>query len=144
MTWLSNDDGFLDDGPGAVGGVLSMSWTWQELGPESGRGGLGPQTPEMVEAMREREREEAYERGFNDGVDAGRSQARKELSPNLQASVSVVAEVEDVILEEDVVLVVASASVSIVVVLIMCLTNARTNSVRQSGLSTPLLLLLLQ
>jgi flagellar biosynthesis/type III secretory pathway protein FliH len=75
--------------------VLSMNWTWQELGTESRRGGSDTPTKEMMEALREREREEAYERGFNDGVDAGRVQARQELGPNLQASVRVVAEVEE-------------------------------------------------
>ena len=71
-----------------------MNWTWQDLGSDP-RHGSESATPEMLEATREREREEAYERGFNDGVDAGRAQARQELGPNLIASVRVVAEVED-------------------------------------------------
>lgn len=72
-----------------------MNWTWQDLGADPRRPGSGNATPEMLEAIRERDREEAYERGFNDGVDAGRSQARQELGPNLLASVRVVTEVEE-------------------------------------------------
>ncbi len=72
-----------------------MNWTWQELGTENGAGGDPAPSSEMLEAIREREREESYERGFNDGAEAGRAQALQEMGPNLQASVKVVAEVED-------------------------------------------------
>ena len=95
MTWLSNDDRAVGWDPGIATGGLSMSWTWQELGPDSRRGGSSQPSPEVLEAARARELEEAYERGFNDGVDAGRGQALQEMGPNLQASVTVVAEVEE-------------------------------------------------
>jgi len=72
-----------------------MNWTWQDLANETPRGKAKAPTPEMLEAERAREREEAYERGFNDGADAGRRQALQELSPNLEASVRVVAEMEE-------------------------------------------------
>lgn len=95
MTWLSSDDPAVDWDPGIGTGGLSMNWTWQELGPDSRRGGPNQPSPEVLEAARARELEEAYERGFNDGVDAGRGQALQEMGPNLQASVTVVAEVEE-------------------------------------------------
>lgn len=72
-----------------------MNWTWQDLAHESPRGKAQPPSKEMLEAERERERKEAYERGFNEGADAGRRQAMQELSPNLEASVRVVAEMEE-------------------------------------------------
>ncbi len=72
-----------------------MQWTWQDLSPDSGRRREEDASPEVLEARRERDRQAAYERGFNDGLDAGRRQAMQELSPNLQASVSVVAEMEE-------------------------------------------------
>jgi len=72
-----------------------MNWTWQDLGTEDGAGGNAAPSSEMLDAIREREREESYERGFNDGAEAGRAQALQEMGPNLQASVKVVAEVED-------------------------------------------------
>jgi flagellar biosynthesis/type III secretory pathway protein FliH len=80
---------------GSGEGGFSMNWTWQELGTENGAGKDAAPSSEMLEAIREREREEAYERGFNDGAEAGRAQALQEMGPNLQASVKVVAEVED-------------------------------------------------
>ena len=95
MTWSSNEDRAVDWDPGLGSGGLSMNWTWQELGPDVRRGGEGQLSPEVLEAARVRELEEAYERGFNDGVDAGRGQALQEMGPNLQASVTVVAEVEE-------------------------------------------------
>lgn len=95
MTWSSNEDRAVDRDPGMGTGGLSMNWTWQELGPDVRRGGEGQPSPEVLEAARVRELEETYERGFNDGVDAGRGQALQEMGPNLQASVTVVAEVEE-------------------------------------------------
>ena len=95
MTWLSNEDPAVDRDLGIETGGPSMNWTWQELGPDSRRGGPNQPSAEMLEAARARELEEAYERGFNDGVDAGRGQALQEMGPNLQASVTVVAEVEE-------------------------------------------------
>lgn len=72
-----------------------MNWTWQDLASDTRRNGSREPSPEVMEAQRERELEKAYERGFNDGVAVGRSQAIRELQPNLQASVRVVEEVED-------------------------------------------------
>jgi flagellar biosynthesis/type III secretory pathway protein FliH len=95
MTWLSSDAGLSRADAGPERGAFSMSWTWQDLGPDLRPGGRTTPTPAMVEAEREREREEAYERGFNDGAEAGRAQALQEMGPNLQASVRVVAEVDD-------------------------------------------------
>ena len=72
-----------------------MNWTWQDLASETRRNGSRDPSPEALEAQRERELEEAYERGFDDGAVSGRNQAIKELQPNLQASVRVVAEMEE-------------------------------------------------
>ncbi len=72
-----------------------MNWTWEDLGADSPCGRPEAATPEVIEARRTREREESYERGFNEGLDAGRRQAMQELSPNLQASVSEAVELEE-------------------------------------------------
>ena len=94
MIWSSNDPGFEGFGSASGESGLSMNWTWQDLASDNRRNGMEI-SPEVVAAQRDREREEAYERGFSDGVAAGRSQALKDLQPNLQASVKVVTEVED-------------------------------------------------
>lgn len=95
MTWLSNDDDSSGYSADPVEGEFTMNWTWQDLATDSMSGKLDHSSPEVREAERAREREEAYERGFNEGMDAGRRQAMQELGPNLQASVTVVAEMED-------------------------------------------------
>jgi flagellar biosynthesis/type III secretory pathway protein FliH len=95
MTWLSSDAGLGGGTDDLAEGEFTMNWTWQDLGTDPKGGKLDPVTPEVLEAERAREREEAYERGFQKGIDAGRRQAMQELSPNLQASVKVVAEMED-------------------------------------------------
>ena len=72
-----------------------MDWTWQDLSPDGPSETSGAPTPEELEGIRQAEKDEAYERGFNEGVEAGRRQALKEMGPNLQASVRVVEEMEE-------------------------------------------------
>ncbi len=73
-----------------------MNWVWQDLASEPSRKrAAGPPSPEVLAAQREQERQDAYERGFNDGVEAGNRRAMKELGPNLRASVKVVEEMEE-------------------------------------------------
>ena len=94
MTWSWNDPGVDVFEPGREEG-RSMNWTWQDLASETDRGTSNSLSPEVLEAQRARELEEVYEQGFSEGLSAGRRQTMKELQPNLQASVNVVAEVED-------------------------------------------------
>jgi flagellar biosynthesis/type III secretory pathway protein FliH len=78
-----------------MAGEAAMSWTWEELAPGSVAGRSDLPSAETLEAERNQELERAYERGFTEGVSAGRKRAMEDLQPNLQAAVNVAAELED-------------------------------------------------
>lgn len=92
MTWSSSDVGTETDGSGG----FPVNWTWQDLAADarSDAAQAGPSS-QRLEALREEEKEEAYQRGYHEGVEAGRRQALKEVGPNLEASVQVVKEMEE-------------------------------------------------
>ncbi len=95
MTWLSSNAPAVDPDPDVRSDEGTMDWTWQDLTSGSQPEDPRAPDPEELEAIREKERAAAHERGFHEGVEAGRRQALKELGPNLEASVRVVEEMEE-------------------------------------------------